>query len=477
MIDRRPNIAASYALAALLMAGCVTPPSPPELGLSGSTGGFVGTADAGAANAPLPPGWWRLFEDAALDAHVERALAANVDLKVAFGNLDVARAAARQADVARLPATVVESGVGPDRADRQPSTSSVPKTSYELGATVAYEIDLFGRLRSAALAGNADAEAAQAALDGVRATVAADTVAAYLDLCTATANAELTARQIVAQQKSYDLVAEQLGAGEVSPLELSQAQLQRDRVAATAPVFEADRRRALFRLAALQGLPPAEAGRLDAPCKALPRIGQPLPVGDGAALIARRPDIREAERRLAAAVARVGVATADLYPRFQIAGSAGLIGGGVDAFLTPLATWAVPNQAAARARIAAAKGSAAVALASWDRVVLRALGEVENALADYRGEQARRVALQAAVGEADKAVRRAGARQRLGAENYLVVLDAERVRNDTALQLLQSEVRIAQIQVALYRALGGGWEDRPGQMALGSTGEDTDRRR
>jgi outer membrane protein TolC len=183
-----------------------------------------------------------------------------------------------------------------------------------------------------------------------------------------------------------------------------------------------------------------------------------LPVGDGATLIARRPDIREAERKLAAATVRIGVARADLYPRIQLGGSGGLIGGGSDAILTPLITWAFPNQSAIRARIAGARGNADGALAAWDGVMLRALREVETALSDYSAENQRRRSLAAAVAESERAVRRAQSRHRLGADSYLVVIDAERSRNSAASQLLASDLRLAQIQVSLFRALGGGWE-------------------
>jgi NodT family efflux transporter outer membrane factor (OMF) lipoprotein len=446
--------AAALALGACASAPPAMRPTPPAAALDP----FAGAQGQGITAGATLPDWWRLFDDPILDGHVQRALAANADLRVALANLETARAQARQADALRAPQTVIESGAGPDRADRQPSTSAVPKSGYELGATVAYEIDFFGRLRFAGEAAKADAEAAQAALDAARVLVVSDTVAAYIDLCAAGANLALAASQVEAQQRSYDLVNEQLRAGEVSPLELAQARLLRDQVAATAPPFEADRKRALYRLAVLQGRPAAEAETLGAECAHLPRIQQALPVGDGATLLARRPDIREAERRLAAAGARVGVATADLYPRIRLGGSAGLVAGGVDAFLTPLVTWAFPNQAPARAQVTAAKGSAAAALANWDRVMLRALGEVETALADYGNEARRRAVLLEAVAQAEQVSRRVQARQRLGSDNYLLVLDAERSRNTAATQLLQSEARIAQLQVALFRALGGGWE-------------------
>ena len=451
----------SLLAASALLAACATPPAPSPAPPAAALAPFVGTQAAGALPGAPPKDWWRLFDDPALDAHVQRALAANLDLRVALANLETARAAARQADVARWPSTVLESGVGPQRADRQPSTSAVPKTSYELGATVAFEVDLFGRLRQAALAADADAQAAQAARDAAAVTVAADTVGAYLDLCVANTSLGLAREQAATQASAFALVEEQLKAGEVSPLERAQAATLRDQAAAAIPDLEADRRRALFRLATLQGQPPASASGFDASCAAIPRIAAPFPVGDGAALLARRPDVREAEHRLAGAAARAGVARADLYPRIQLGGSGGLIGGGSDAFLTPLITWAFPNQAAVRARIGAADGARNAALAGWERVVLRALEEVETALSDYQARIARRQTLDAAARSSADAARRAQARQRLGADTYLVVVDAERTRNAAQVQALAAEAGVARAQVAVFRALGGGWDAAP----------------
>jgi NodT family efflux transporter outer membrane factor (OMF) lipoprotein len=407
-----------------------------------------------------------LFDDPALDAHVQRALAANADIRVALGNLEVARAAVRGAKAAQLPTTVFESGAGPSPASRQPSTSAVPKSSYDFAATIGYEVDLFGRLRATADASRADLQASEAARDTVRVAVAADTAAAYAAACGAVAGRQVAEAQIAAQQRSYDLIARQLDAGEVSPFELAQSKTLLERARAALPAFEADRMRALFQLATLEGMPPAEAPQLALPCTAAPIARRSLPVGDGNALLARRPDIREAERKLAAATARIGVATADLYPRFQLGGSAGLLSGNFTGFLTPLISWAFPNQGAARARIAAAKGTQAAALAGWDVAVLRALREVETALADYQAEQRRNAELRSALADAEKVVTRAGARFRLGADSYLPVVDAERTRNDTGALLAASDLRIALIQVALFRALGGGWDSPSGTMPI-----------
>ena len=181
-------------------------------------------------------------------------------------------------------------------------------------------------------------------------------------------------------------------------------------------------------------------------------------MSDGQALLLRRPDIREAERRLAAATARIGVARADLYPRVNLGGAVGLLTGNVVATASPLISWAFPNQAPARARIAQARATERAALAGWDVAVLRALRDVETALATYDAEARRNGTLGAALTQADLTARRAAVRVRLGDAAFLIQLDAERTRTQAALAQAQSDLAIAQAQVALFRALGGGWQ-------------------
>lgn len=449
------------------VVGCAVGRTPPPAAAVSPSGPFIETR-ADLSSSPVPHEWWRLFADPQLDAHIERALAANTDLRIAAANLEVAQTSLRQARAARLPATVIESGAGPERADRQPSTSSVPKSSYEIGATIAYEADLFGRIRSTVAAARADSQASLAARDAARMMVIADTATAYIGLCGATASVRIARHRLQAQDRSVALVERQLAAGEVSPLELSQAKSLFEQVRSSIPPLEAERRRTLFVLGTLQGVKPEDADRMIADCDEPPRIKGDLPTGDGLALMSRRPDIREAQHKLAAATARIGVATADLYPKISLGASAGRIGGGFDSILTPLITWSFPNQSAARLKIAAAKGTEAAALANWDAAILRGLREVETVLAEYRGEMERRAALESALTESEKTAVRAQARYRLGADSYLPVLDAERSRNDIAIQRVSLETRLALLQVALFRALGAGWQQPPAQSPAGS---------
>ena len=443
--------------AALLASACMSVPKPPPtVAPDSATGAFASLPVASIA--PVPDDWWRLYDDPVLDGLVRSALTANADLRVAYANLDGARAALRQARAARLPQTTIESALGVDNPAGQPSASgNVPTTDYDIAATASWDLDLFGRLRSAATAAGADTGAQVAVVDGLRVAVVADTVLAYVDLCGST-RAIATAREVAAAQDlSVALVREQLRAGEVSPLEVSQvATIAAATRAAIAP-FEAQRANALYRLATLQGRPPAEARAYRFACTAAPRLRGAAPVGDGTALLLRRPDVREAERRLAAAAARIGVARADLYPRVNLGGAVGLLSGGISAAVAPLVSWAFPNQAPARARLEQARATERAALAGWDVAVLRSLREVETALATYDAETRRNRDLATASREAQAYARRAAARVRLGDAPGLLQVDAQRAAASATLQQVQSDLAVSHNEVALFRALGGGW--------------------
>jgi NodT family efflux transporter outer membrane factor (OMF) lipoprotein len=446
------------SLMALLAGGCMTAPAPPPtIAPPAATGPF---ADLPIASiAPVPENWWHLYDDPVLDRLVQASLAANADLRVAYANLDGARAALRQARAARLPQTTIESAATVDGSASQPSASSnVPTTDYDLALTASWDADLFGRLRSGASAAAADAGAQAAALDGLRVAIAADTVLAYVELCGATQALQVVSEQVRVQERSVAAVSSQLRAGEVSPLEVSQVTNLFETTRATIAPYEALQTNARYRLTTLQGRPPADARTNPIICGALPKLVGALPVGDGQALLLRRPDIREAERRLAAAAARIGVARADLYPRVNLGGAIGLLTGNFVATASPLISWAFPNQAPARARIEQARATERAALASWDVAILRALREVESALATYDAEARRNRALGAALTQADLTARRAAARVRLGDVAFLLQLDAERTRAQAALAQAQSDLAVAQAQIALFRALGGGWQ-------------------
>jgi outer membrane protein TolC len=240
----------------------------------------------------------------------------------------------------------------------------------------------------------------------------------------------------------------------------------RDQRWAEVPLLEAERQAALFRLATLTGRTPRELPPEVAQRTTSLRLERPIPVGDGAALLARRPDVRAAERRLAAATARIGVATADLYPRITLGGSVGSSGAGLGNvfganpftwLIGPLIDWTV-NRSAARARVAGAQADTQAALATFDGTVLQALEETETALSNYQQALARRDALRTARDQAEAAAQITRAQQREGDISSLELLDAERTAADAEAALAEADARISTSQVDLFRALGGGWQ-------------------
>ncbi len=301
----------------------------------------------------------------------------------------------------------------------------------------------------------------------MRVAVVAATTGAYVDAASSAERLGVAKRIVELLDKSATLTGKRVDAGRAAKLDLVRITTLRDQRAALVPAIEAQRQAALFRLATLTGRTPQELPEIAAARTDTPRLDQPIPVGDGQALLARRPDVRAAEQRLAAATARIGVATAELYPRISLGGSVGsssasisdLFGGGALRFLLgPLISWSFPNQEAARARIAASEADTRAALATFDGTVLQALEETETALAAYQGELKRRAALQAARDGAEAAARITRARQREGQIDFLEVLDAERTFADTDADLAASNARIASAQIDLFRSLGGGWQ-------------------
>ena len=469
----------SILLSASMLTACAAGPNyvRPKTAASAAQP-FIG-ASAGAVNATAQADdrWWQLYSDPVLDRLIADALAANTDLRVAVAHLERARANLRGAKSDRLPQTTINASTVYQRV---PDWQVLPDTgrqfwSVDTGIDVSYEVDLFGRVKRNVEAARGDWQAAEADRDAVQVAVVTDTARAYAD-ATASAQQIAVANQTVALlDRSVRVTGARVEAGRSEKLDLIRITALRDQRKADVAPLEAERDAALFRLAMLTGRTPRDlpAEVLDA--TTLPKIAQPIPIGDGAALIARRPDVRAAERRLAADTARIGVATSDLYPRISLGGqigstSAGLsdvFGGGPFRWLLgPLISWNFPNIAATRAKIAGAKADTQASLATFDGTVLTALQETETALSAYAHEIDRHQALVAARDEAQRAANVSLARQKQGTIDFLTVLDAQRTLADSQADLAASDARIAFAQVDLFKALGGGWQHQaPAQVA------------
>lgn len=460
-------------VSALTLSACAVGPdyarpTPP----AASSGPFLSAREGVTTTAPAPndadPEWWRLYKDPVLDGLVADALAANTDVRVAVARIARARASLREVRGDRLPSTNLGAGATYGRVSEGQVPPGADRTGWQVdaGLTVGYEVDLFGRVSRGIEAARGDVAAAEADADAVRVTVAAETARAYADAASAAERLGVAERIVALLDKSVALTARRAEVGLTTKLDTARIAALRDQRAADIPAIAAERDGALFRLATLTGRSPAELPPIAAERRTTLRLDQPIPVGDGAALLARRPDVAAAERRLAASTARIGVATSDLYPKITLGGSVGQTSGGLgDLFgggplrwlLGPLINWNFLNQEGARARIAGAEADTQAALATFDGTVLRALEETETALSSYAHLLDRRTALQSARDQAETAVKITRAQQREGQIDGLVALDAERTFAEAEASLALADARIADAQVDVFRALGGRW--------------------
>jgi len=464
-----PSKLALASLSALALSACAVGPDYVASAPSpASSGPFLSVDRPVFTPAPLPTGWWRLYNDPVLDRLVEDALAANTDMRQALARVERARASLRGARADRLPQTSITASSTYNRLPETqvPAGAKREDWSHDVGLDIAYEADLFGRVTRENEAARADLAASQADADAARVMVIADTTRAYADAASGAARLRVAHDIVDLLDRSLALTRKRYADGLENGLAVARIATLRDQRAADIPTLEAQRQAALFRLATLTGRAPAELPPIAGERSVALEIGQPLPVGDGAQLLARRPDVRAAERRLAADTARIGVATADLYPRITFGASIGstgpnlgdlFTGGPLRWLLGPLLSWAFPNQEPARARIDAANADAKASLAAFDGAVLTALQESETALSAYAAAIDRRRALQSASEQAERAARIVRAQQREGAVNSLDRLDAERTLAEAKAQLAEQDAAVSRAQIDLFRALGGGW--------------------
>ncbi|VWX54341.1 efflux transporter outer membrane subunit [Novosphingobium sp. 9U] len=470
------------SVAAVLLAGCAVGPNytRPINPVTPEASTFVDPGMSKVSTGAAEGQWWRLFADPALDRLVTDALAHNTDLRQAAANLRRARAVLSEARAGRFPMTDLSASYTRQRIGLdQPQAalggagagtngpSGFEFDFFQAGFDVSYEVDLFGRVSRTIEAARGDAAAARAALDAARVSVAAETARTYAQACGYAAQADVARETARLQDQTLALTRRLSDAGRGTRREIDQAVVLSESARAQVPTFEGERRAALYALATLTGRPPAEIDADASACKTPPGVRTLIPVGDGTALLTRRADVREAERTLAAETARVGVATAALYPSVQLLGSASLGSTDIDRLgkarsfnfsLGPLISWSFPNMAVARSRIRQAEASSEGALAAFDGTVLTALREVEQALARYSSALEANASLRRAEAAANDAASIAGVRFEAGRDSFLQRLDAERDRAQARAALAQSNVALAEAQVALFKALGGGWE-------------------
>ncbi len=411
--------------------------------------------------------WWHQFEDPTLDALVVQALAENRELRIAYSRLRAARAIRDDDANDRFPTVTAGASADIGKA-QQPGVTErrVNAERYDLGLDMAWELDLFGRIQRRLEASEAQAEAAEAELYQLQVSLIAELVDAYGQLRGAQLRERIARDNLANQRDSHELTEQLRDAGMGSELDVLRADARLAATEASLPQLQAQQARARNRIATLLG---QRADRLavDLSPRELPAIAKALPIGDPAELLRRRPDIRAAERQLAAATATVGVATADLFPRVSLSGFLGFIAGrgsqigssAAEAWgMAPSISWAAFDLGSVRARLRGAEADADGALASYEQQVLLALEESENAFSDYARAQERLLSLLRQSTASRAAAQQAEIRYREGTVDFLVLLDAERERLAAEDAQAQAEVELYRGVVALYKALGGGWQ-------------------
>ncbi|QGW77234.1 efflux transporter outer membrane subunit [Pseudomonas alkylphenolica] len=411
--------------------------------------------------------WWKQFDDPVLNQLVSQSLQGNRELRVAFARLKAARAIRDDVSNDALPTVTsrVSSDLGKGQIPGQ-TDDRVNSERYDLGLDMAWELDLFGRIQRQLEASEAQQDVAQADLQQLQVSLIAELVDAYGQLRGAQLREKIALANLKTQQDSRGITETLRDAGVGNDLDVVRADARLAQVEATVPQLQAEQVRARNRIATLLGQRP-DALSVDLSPAQLPAIAKALPVGDPGELLKRRPDVRSAERQLAAATANIGVATADLFPRVSLSGFLGFTAGrgsqlGSSAAqawaLGPSITWAAFDLGSVRARLRGANADAEGALANYEQQVLLALEESENAFSDYSKRQQRLLALLRQSEASRKAADLASIRYREGTVDYLILLDAERERLSAEDAQAQGEVDLYRGIVAIYKALGGGWQ-------------------
>ena len=440
---------------------------------------WTGTAPA-PAGPPAGPAeqslarWWQIFNDPILSSLIDEAVQSNLDLKQAETRVRQARAALRGA-VSFLGPTL-DSNAFAQRSRfpgiRGSTNQANISNQYQVGFDAAWEIDVFGGVRRNIEAADADLAATVEARQNVLVSLAAEVARNYIDLRSFQERVFIARKNLATQAHSARLTRLRFEAGFVSGLDVATAEAQVAATASTIPLLESAVQQSIYNLSILLGRDPAALLPELSPPRDIPDQPPAVPLGLPSDLLLRRPDIRQAEAQIHAATARIGVATADLFPRFTISGSAGLQSTDFSSWLTrnsrfwsfgPSASWNLFSSGRTLANIEQQRAVEEETLAFYQQTVLTALQEVENALIASTKEEEHRVELSRAVMYNEKAVDLATRLYTQGQTDFLSVLDAQRSLFLTEDQLAASTGTVLTNLVALYKALGGGWGEEAGE--------------
>lgn len=437
------------------------------------------SADGSFTSADVETEFWKSFNDPLLTQLVERALASNHDIRIATSRLREARALRNESRLDLAPTVTASAGHTEARSSlrQAPPASGISRDQnyYDAGFDAVWELDLFGRVRRGLEASSAELAATEAGVYNTQVSVTAEAARNYFELRGYQHRLEVARRNADNQGESLRITNARLDAGRGTKLDTSRASAQLSATLATIPDLEASATRAMLRLGVLTGQSPESLIAQLSEARAQPQLPTAHAIGTPEALLRRRPDIRIAERELAAATARIGVAVGDLFPRisfvgrwgFDAATSSELGEGGSESYaFGPSIQWAAFDLGRVHQRIKQREAATDGALARYEQTVLRALEETDASLTDYSKALVKQQHLQNSATASAEAATLARARFDSGAADFLTVLDAERSVLEAEDQLARSETQTATALLATYKALGGGFQPLPARAGL-----------
>jgi outer membrane protein, multidrug efflux system len=464
---------------ALLAGGCAVGPDyaapsvTPAPAAWSSASGDAAEGEAKRSRVVSKPAhlarWWTSFNDPALNSLIERAIERNLDLKIASARVLEARALRGVADAGLYP--TVDAGASYTRS-RGSGTSgntfiSGERSLYSAGLDASWEIDIFGGVRREIEAADADLAAAEEARNDALVTLLAEVSRNYAEARGLQRRLDVANQSVRVQDESVQVAEARLKAGISGELEVAQARALLETRRALIPVITTSYRHAIHRLGVLLGQAPMSLESELASATPIPPPPGEVPVGLPSDLLRRRPDVRQAERTLAASNARIGIAESDLYPKFSLTGSFGFDSSragdlfDMDSrswYVGPAVRWRVFDGDRIRRQIGAADARSQASLHAYDKAVLSALEEVENRIVAFSQEQSRRESLEKAAAANQRAVDLSNDLYKAGIRDFLNVLDSQRALYDSQDALVQSQLAVTTNLIALYKALGGGWE-------------------
>jgi NodT family efflux transporter outer membrane factor (OMF) lipoprotein len=421
-------------------------------------------------NAAEPEGktlanWWTTLADPDLSDLVERAIAGNLDLQKAQARIREARGRRGIAEAGLFPSLNLTGSATVGRGSED-TGSGLRRELYRTGFDASWEVDVFGGVRRSIEAAQGELEASAADYQDVLVSLLAEVALNYVEARTFQTQLQVAEENIKAQAETLQLTEWRFAAGLVSSLDVEQAKTNLESTRSQLPRLRSNIEAAKNRLAVLLGVYP---GTLEAQLgarKPIPEAPVEVAVGVPAEVLRRRPDVRRAERQLAAQTARIGVATADLYPKFSLPGTIGLEALSANHLfyaanrawsLVGSFAWTVFQGGAIRQNIEVQNALQEQALKQYEATILTALEEVENSLVAYADEQERRDTLTEATQSAQRAAELARDQYASGLIDFQTVLDAERSVLSFQDQVAQSKGQVTSNVISLYKALGGGW--------------------